>query len=236
MCCTGSCFLHDPLFSSIALWLHRRAMAFQSGTMQRRCERCHEPGKFYQMYQSYREDHVWYQGEKPMSTLFCITCEVKNREEEWEKWNPEQKELAGGEGYPTIEAVRKDQKNRRKEDWHARSEPIRRGKKALQALRDHRFDEISVVSVNYAKCLEIMAGQDDMEVDQGGQPSSSVTTLAVRGEEEPSSSTTLAVRGAEHSGPVSLGEKMTARKLKNQQTSARGKTFQLEGRTLRLWR
>ena len=84
-------------------------MAFQSGTMQRRCERCQEPGELFQMYQSFREDHVWYQGEKPMSTLFCLTCEVKNREEEWEKWTTEQKELAG-ESYPTIEAARQDQK------------------------------------------------------------------------------------------------------------------------------
>ena len=84
-------------------------MAFQSGTMQRRCAKCHEPGKLFKLYQSFREEHVWKEGEKPMATLFCVTCEVQNREEEWEKWTTEQKELAG-ENYPTIEASEKTRK------------------------------------------------------------------------------------------------------------------------------
>ena len=89
-------------------------MAFQSGAGPVQCQECGHPGKFFRMFQSFRDEHVWYrEGEpnRPMASLFCIDCEVKHREDEWIVFSAEEKKCVG-EDYPTMKAVKRDQKER----------------------------------------------------------------------------------------------------------------------------
>ena len=68
-----------------------------------------------------------------MATLFCLDCEVKNREREWEYWNEAQKE-AVGDDYPSMKRVMKDIKAKAKASWAIRSEPIKNAKLSVKAL------------------------------------------------------------------------------------------------------
>ena len=154
-------------------------MAYQSGTAPRYCAECKVEATFYKMFQSYRKDHVWYDDEgRPKAVLFCVDCEVKNRQKEWESWTDEEKKVAGKD-YPTIDAVRKDQKSRNKEGWAARSEPIKRSKAALKALKEKSEE---VTQVNFVKCMEMMSLEDKKD-------------------EEAVDEAALAVPGASHDGP-----------------------------------
>ena len=131
------------------------------------------------MFQSFRPDHAWQDEEgRTKAVLFCIGCEVETRKKEWERWTEEEKKVAGEE-YPTLAAVRKDQKSRAKENWTARSEPIKCGKAALKALREGSEE---VVQVNFVKCMEKMTVED------------------LKAEEEEDKAA-LADPGASHDGP-----------------------------------
>ena len=125
------------------------AMAFQSGTKAFRCYECDVEGKFFKMYQSFRPEHAWKDEEgRTKAVLFCIDCEVKNREKEWQQWTDDEKKIAG-EDYTSVEAVKKDQKNRARENWAARSDPIKGAKESLKALKETSGWE--VIQVNFAQ-------------------------------------------------------------------------------------
>ena len=112
-------------------------MAFQTGTKLVKCSECETENKFFKMFQSYRPDHAWKDEDtgRIMAVLFCVDCEVRNREKEWEMWTDAEKELAG-ESYPTADAVRRDQKRRAKEKWAERSEFVQAAKVAAKELRE----------------------------------------------------------------------------------------------------
>ena len=87
-------------------------MAFQAGIQGVMCKKCQTEGKFFQMFQSFRTEHAYYDDSgRIRAVLLCIKCEVQTRQEEWETWTPEQKEIAGDD-YPLIETVKKEQKKR----------------------------------------------------------------------------------------------------------------------------
>ena len=75
-----------------------RAMAFQGGTHQKGCWECGKQVKFFKMFQSWRQEHVWYdEDRKAFARLFCCDCELKVRKDEWEDMTEEQRALAGEE-------------------------------------------------------------------------------------------------------------------------------------------
>ena len=83
---------------------------------------------------------------------------MKNRQKEWENWSEEEKQIAG-ENYPTEEAAKRDQKKRARENWAARSEPIRGAKAAVKALEENWSEE--VVQVNFLQCMEVMKKEEE---------------------------------------------------------------------------
>ena len=85
-------------------------MAFTSGRTQVTCKECKKVGKFFKMFQSWRDEDTWTDEEgRKMATLICPDCELKKRVKEWANWNDDEKELAG-EDYATMAKVLKEQK------------------------------------------------------------------------------------------------------------------------------
>ena len=156
--------------------------AFQSGTASCICYDCRKQERFFKLFQSYRPDHSWRDDEgRTKATLFCLDCELKRRQEEWESWSVEEKE-AVGELYATLDQVRIDQKKVCKKSWAMRSDPIVNAKISLKALRDTRLQAKSSSSsadppdirVNFVQCMEEMRKEDvddpdGMDVDDGAR-------------------------------------------------------------------
>ena len=59
---------------------------------------------------------------------------------------------------PMSSTAEAKSKSRAKENWTARSEPIKCGKAALKALKDKQYDEVT--QVNFVKCMEMMSLED----------------------------------------------------------------------------
>ena len=76
----------------------------------------------------------------------------------------QRKEVAG-EDYATMKRVARDQKNRARESWSARSEPTVNAKISLKALRDDRSEEVNV-QVNFAKCLKNIAEDEEKDTEE----------------------------------------------------------------------
>ena len=175
--CSGVSWLNHWLetFETLSLCsinsISRRAMAFKPGTSLVKCYECETEGKFFRMYQSFRPTHAWTDEEgRTKAVLFCVDCELKNRIKEWESFSEEEKGVAG-EGYATLDAVRKDQKNRSREGWAARSEPIKGAKAALKALKESWSEE--VVQVNFMQCMQNMELEDKKDEEEKGDQESS---------------------------------------------------------------
>ena len=65
------------------------------------------------MFQSYRDGEWWTDAEgRTKATLYCVDCELVKRQSEWSYWNGPKKATAG-EDYPTMDAVKKDQKKKK---------------------------------------------------------------------------------------------------------------------------
>ncbi len=133
--------------------------------------------KFFKMFQSYRPQHTW-QDEtgRWKSTLFCVDCEVKQRESEFASWSQEQRDEAGFD-YPTLGRVKKEQKDRAREGWALRAESLVNAKASLKAERNNKMKPgESVIHINFLQCKEIIINDEEKgekdddweEVDWGG--------------------------------------------------------------------
>ena len=185
----------------------RRAMAFQSGTALARCQECGFEAKFFKLYQSFRPDHAWKDEDgRTKAALFCINCEVKNRQREWKEWSQEEKDIAG-EDYAKEETVKKEQKKRSRESWAARSEPIKGAKAAVKALRENWSEQ--VCQVNYVQCMEQMKIEDtdvkeassSSQVGQGEQGASHDGPDSTGASDDGPDSLKWLNKGASHDGP-----------------------------------
>ena len=190
-----SCFSGRPSLLQSA----ETAMAFQAGRAEIKCNRCGVKGKFFKMFQSYRPDHCYPDEEgKWMATLFCLDCELKNREQEWSFWTGKDKEIAG-EDWVTMTRVKKDHKNRSKQSWAARSEPIINAKLSVKALREEWSEEVNT-QVNFLKCIHTMDEEDATE-DPGGS-SSSQADLGVLNDGQGAPGASYDGPGASHDSPT----------------------------------
>ena len=90
---------------------------------------------------------------------------------EWSCWSDSQQREAGLD-YVEIGRVKREQKNRSKEGWTARSEVMINAKASMKALREDSLQNGQVINVNFCRCMEIIEDADTEWQDLGGADNS----------------------------------------------------------------